>query len=81
MLNKRGGSNKRGESADFFLYYMKINGEGGNFSVYYMENKGRGEKFLKLNKQVYPFIRHLRVRAILTCLKHSGRPLKFLNPN
>ena len=47
MLNKRDGPNKRGGLVDFFVYYMK--------------NKGRVSKSLKLNKRVYPFIRHLRV--------------------
>jgi hypothetical protein len=61
VLNRRGGLNKWGGLADFLVYYMKNNGEGENFSVYYLENKGRVSKFLKLNKRVYQFIRHLRV--------------------
>ena len=58
MLNRRGGPNKRGGLEDFFVYYIKNNGEGGNFFRLLHENKG---KFLKLNKGVYPFFRHLRV--------------------
>jgi hypothetical protein len=40
-------------------------GRGEKFSVNYMKNKGRVSKFLKLNKRVYPFIRHLRVCNVL----------------
>ena len=53
MLNKRGGPNKWGWWADFFIYYM--------------ENSGMGEHFFhllpekQLNKRVYTFIKHLRV--------------------
>jgi hypothetical protein len=82
VLNKRGGPNKRGGLADFFVYYMKNNGEGENFSVYYMKNKGRVSKFLKLNKRVYPFIRDLRVLITVFSPNRFGQvQITWASPN
>ena len=59
MLNKRGGPNKQGGLVNFFVYYMK--------------NKGRVSKFLKLNKRVYPFIKHLRVPDAMVAQNSSSK--------
>ena len=53
MLNKRGGPNKWGWWADFFIYYMENSGMGGHFFHLLREKQ--------LNKRVYTFIKHLRV--------------------
>ena len=53
----------------FSFITWKRNGEEETFSVYYMKNKV--SKFLKVNKWVYPFIRHLRVHV--HCLLNSKR--------
>ena len=64
MLNKRGGPNKQGGLVNFFVYYMKNNGEGVKFLCLLHEKQGEVSKFLKLNKRVYRFFRHLRVYGI-----------------
>ena len=48
MLDKRGGPNKRGGLADFFVYYMKNNGEGGKFFRLLHEKQGEGVKISEI---------------------------------
>ena len=45
----------------------------------YQQNPNGVLKFYSLIYYLYQILN--AIRAILTCLKHSGRPLKFLNPN
>ena len=44
----RGGPNKRGGLADFFVYYMKNNGEGGKFFRLLHEKQGEGVKISEI---------------------------------
>ena len=48
MLNKRGGPNKQGGLADFFIYYMKNNREGGGIFCLLHEKQGEGFKISEI---------------------------------
>ena len=48
MINKRGGPNKWGGLADFFIYDMKNSGEGGFFFRLLHEKQEEGVKIPKI---------------------------------
>ena len=70
MPNERGGPNEQVGWTIFFVYYMKNNGGGWtNFQFITRKTAGRVDKFSKINKRVYPFIRHQKVN------RHKLSPL------
>ena len=48
MFDKKGGLNKRGGCADFFIDHVKNSGEGGNFFRLLHEKQGEGVKIYKI---------------------------------
>ena len=80
MPNKRGGPNK--QVGDYFFRLLNEKQWGGwryFFCLLHEKQRVGWTNFLKLNKRVYPFIRHLRVsKAIHTSMYRKGRNITFL---